>query len=245
MAHPTMHWGPRVSHLMYVAKTATLEMNLRQCFANQSSISNTSLFHMFSTDTERAILLLLMTSIGGAYFAGLKQTEWMIDHSDSKILPKGSYVTSEELKERYLNKEVVNDQYVSRLEIAGLYVPVAKFQELQTDNIKLKEKSDLIDSALNRFTKELIPGQLWHPKNPEFYLKFEDYIEGEFGPSARLQVSFADSSPYGFSLNKFNAPKTSTFVYNGRPYELTTTLKNKKDDIYVEADLRLAILAKK
>ncbi|QSB21527.1 hypothetical protein JN403_12295 [Pseudomonas sp. 15A4] len=195
---------------------------------------------MFSTDTERAILLSLITAIGGAYLAGLKQTEWIIERSDSKILPKGSYVANEELKERYLSKEVVGDQYTSKQEIDRLYVPIAKFQELQADNAKLKVKTDLVDSALNHITKELIPGQLWHPNNPEFYLRFENYVEGEFGPSARLQVSFADSSPYSFSLNKFNTPKTSTFVYNGRPYELTTTLKNKKDDIYVEANLRLA-----
>lgn len=193
---------------------------------------------MFSTKIEQSILLMLLAGIAGAYKLGLQQTDWWLEKTDSAIVANGTYVTREQLEKLYLSKDSVAEQYVSKLNLEKSYVPIEDYRALQALNNKLKEKSDTIDAALVKDNKTLVIRQLWHPKNPEFYIKFSEFYESDLGPIALIDTSFSDSEPYSYRITKFNTPKIFTFAYNGRQYELKATLKKQKDEITVEVNLR-------
>jgi hypothetical protein len=191
------------------------------------------------------VLVILLTAIGVSWQVGVKQAQWMFEKSGSQILAKGTYLTLDEVKNGYLSKETIADQYISKRDIERLYVASEKYKSLEAENIQLKSKAEIIDSALTHFTKQLIVGQTWHPKNPEFYISFDSYIMAVDGSeSAKLLVSFVDSQPYTIFLTKPNTSKTSTFVYNGQPYELKTAFRKSKDEVLVEANLQISKLDK-
>lgn len=193
---------------------------------------------MFATKTERVILGLLVAAIGTAFQIGVHQTEWTVEKSGSKIMAAGTYITKDELEKQYLRKDFVADHYLRKQDIDKVYVPIAKFKDLESINTDLKKKADLVDSALKTASRQLTTKQVWHPKNPEFYLGFVDYFEGVQGTLATIQVSFVDSQPFQYNLSKLDSPKNFKFEYNGVTYDLTTTLKKRKGEIIIEANLR-------
>ena len=192
---------------------------------------------MFAMKSERLILAFLLTSIAGAYQMGLKQTDWMLEKTNSKILQNGTYITKGELEQSYLRKDFVEKGYLPRQEVEKGYVPIAQLWELESIIKELREKADLVDSALKRDSRQLMVKQIWHPKNPEFYVGFMDFMEGDNGPYAYIQISFVDSQPYQFTLRKYNTPKNLKFTYNGIAYELATVLRMQNDEVFVDAAL--------
>jgi|GEM_PF-4504305 len=192
---------------------------------------------MFAMKSERLILAFLLTSIAGAYQMGLKQTDWMLEKTNSKILQNGTYITKNQLEQNYLRKDFVEKDYLPRQEVEAGYVPIAKLRKLESTISELTEKADLVDSALKSDSRQLMVKQIWHPKNPEFYVGFMDFMEGDDGPYAYIQISFVDSQPYQFTLRKYNSPKNLKFTYNGITYELATVLRMQNGEVFVDAAL--------
>jgi hypothetical protein len=119
-----------------------------------------------------------------------------VEKSGSKIMAAGTYITKDELEKQYLRKDFVADHYLRKQDINKAYIPIAKFKDLESINADLKKKTDLVDSALKTASRQLTTKQVWHPKNPEFYLGFVDYFDGVQGTLATIQVSFIDSQPF-------------------------------------------------
>ncbi|WP_339435302.1 hypothetical protein [Pseudomonas orientalis] len=193
---------------------------------------------MFSTKTERAVLLALIAAIPAAYKLGLLEMERWLVNSDSKILANGSYVMRDDLDEKYISKKIVDDNYVSRTELEKSYVARASYEKELKLNAELKEKADMIDSALDNVSYTLDVGKVWHPKNPEFLIRFTEFYMFDGSPRATIDTSFLDSQPHSYKVTRFNEAKLYKFSYMGYQYELKATLKMVKEDSVVEVFLK-------
>lgn len=193
---------------------------------------------MLSAKYQVGIFLFLLGGIGAAYQLGLRQTEWTVEKSGSKIMAAGTYVTNNELEKGYLKKEFVAENYLAKKIVNESYAPIAKLRELEAINANLKGKADLVGAALKSADRQLTYLQVWAPKNPQFSVVFVDYLEGVNGKWATIQLNFVDSQPFKYNLTEFNTPKNFEFDYEGIAYTLSTTLRKRRGEPFIEANLR-------
>jgi hypothetical protein len=193
---------------------------------------------MFSSKIEKSILLLLLTAVGGAFKLGLDtQHDWLVG-SDQEVLAKGSYIKLKELESGYLSRKYVEDNYLPKKVVADEYVQKNQYSLVEKEFAALQSKVQVANSALKSETKLLSYREVWHPKNPEFAVRFDAYsvnIDNVFSGTVLTKLPEAESSVY--RISPFGNSRVYKFRYEGQSYSLKLAFKKITDEFFLEAVL--------
>lgn len=193
---------------------------------------------MFSSKIEKTILLSLLAAVPSAFKLGLDtQHKWLVG-SGQEVLAKGSYIKLTELEGGYFSRKYVEDNYLPKKVVVDDYVQRNQYSLIEKELVALRSKVQVANSALKSDTKLLSYGEVWHPKNPEFAVRFDDYsvnINNVFSGTVSTKLPEAESSPY--RISPLSNSRVYKFRYEGQSYSLKLAFKKITDEFFLEAVL--------
>ena len=180
---------------------------------------------------------LMFTAIPGAFAGGICFNQWLIEHSNSKLLADGTYVLKAEFESKYIFKEDVEKNYIRNSDIEKYYIKLEKYNDELNKELLLLEKIKVYNEAVVADSRMLEEGEAWKSQNPEFYIEFTSSYYDEVGFTVKLSSAFVDGKPSRTSLYKVGDSKEWKFRYNGKLYKLIATYKKINERIFVETTL--------
>ncbi|MCR8721030.1 hypothetical protein NVV30_20335 [Pseudomonas syringae] len=193
---------------------------------------------MFSSRIEKTILLTLLAAVGGAFKLGLDaQHRWLVG-SEQEVVAKGSYIKFRELEDGYYSKKYVDENYLSKSSVLAGFVEKHQYQEIAAELVKYQSKAQTAAKALNAETKQLSYGEVWHPKNPEFVVRFDSYsvdINRVFNGTVTTILPESERSTY--EISPLSKSRVYKFRYEGQSYTLKLVFKKISEEFFLEATL--------
>ncbi|WP_414928407.1 hypothetical protein [Pseudomonas sp. IT-P74] len=183
-------------------------------------------------------MLVLLTAVGAAFKLGLEtQRRWLVD-SKEEVVAKGSYIKLTELEGGYFSKKYVEDNYLPKKVVMDDYIQKNQFSLIEKELAELNSKVRVANSALKSDKQLLSYREVWHPKNPEFAVKFEDYmvnVNGVFSGTVSTKLPDAEISSY--TISPLSNSRVYKFRYEGQSYNLKLSFKKITEDFFLEAVL--------
>ncbi|KPW98093.1 hypothetical protein AL049_05630 [Pseudomonas syringae pv. cerasicola] len=193
---------------------------------------------MFSSGIEKTILLTLLAAVGGAFKLGLEtQHRWLVG-SEQEVVAKGSYIKLKELEDGYYSKKYVDENYLSKSSLLEGFVAKKQYKEIAAELVEYRSKAQRAAKALKSETKQLSYGEVWHPQNPEFVIRFDSYsVDVDSVFTGIVTTILPESERSTYRMSPLSNSRVYKFRYEGQSYSLKLAFKNVRDEIFLEATL--------
>lgn len=180
---------------------------------------------------------IIFTLVPGAFVGGYTAKEWWIEHSNSDILVRGSYVLKVDIDSKYISIDEVTKNYLSKVLAEKTYVPIETYNKLESQQQILLKKVAEIENAVTSDSRLLAEKEAWKSTNPEFYIEFGAAQYHIDGTAVLVGTSFQDGKGTWYRLEKVGDSREWKFRHNGKLFKLIAKYTKSKDRIFVETVL--------